>query len=94
MSNENEIVVRVNPNLRQSGQQVFATLEYYMENNPRQKEWREVPGWVVGSSEEEVMAKANAMAIELDKLDLFALTPAVRELMQSGQLVVKPEAAA
>ena len=94
MSNENEIVVRVNPNLRQSGQQYFATLEYYMENNPRQKDWREVPGWVGGSSEEEVMSKANALATELDKLDLFALQPAVKNLLASGQLVVKPVAAA
>lgn len=93
MTNENEIVVRVNPNLRVSGQQFFATLEYYMENNPKQQDWRQVPGWVAGTSEEEVMAKANALAVELDKLDLFALQPAVRALMQSGQLVLKPEAA-
>lgn len=93
MTNENEIVVRVNPNLRQSGEQFFATLEYYMENNPRQQDWREVPGWVPGASPEEVMQKASAMATELDKLDLFALQPAVRALLQNGQLVVKPEAA-
>jgi hypothetical protein len=94
MSNENEIVVRVNPSLRSDGGQFFATLEYYMENNPRQQEWREVPGWVPGVTEEEVMAKANAMAVELDKLDLFALKPAVQQLLKSGQLVVKPIASA
>ncbi|MCY7329966.1 MAG: hypothetical protein LH618_15535 [Saprospiraceae bacterium] len=54
MSNENEIAIRVNPNIQQRDNLFYATLEHYMEKNPRQQDWKQVPGFVVGSSEPEV----------------------------------------
>lgn len=91
MPNENEIVVRLNPTVRAHEHLFYATLEYYMENNDKQKDWKEVPGFVVAPSEEEVISKGNALATELDKLDLFALQPAVRLLIENKQLFRKPE---
>jgi hypothetical protein len=91
MANENEIVVRLNPNIMKHEHLFYATLEYYMENNDRQKDWKEVPGFVVGASEEEVQTKGNALAADLDKLDLFALQPEVKKLIADKQLFVKPQ---
>jgi len=91
MANENEIVVRLNPNILTHAHLFYATLEYYMEKNDKQKDWKEVPGFVVGQSEEEVQTKGNVLAAQLDKLDLFALQPAVRNLIANKQLFVKPQ---
>lgn len=91
MTNENEIGVRVNPNIQQNGDKYYAMLEYYMENNPKQTEWRQIPGYVVGNDEAEVLSNANAIAAELDKLDLFTVQPAIRSLVESGKMIRKPE---
>jgi hypothetical protein len=91
MANENEIVVRLNTNVMTHQHLYYATLEYYMENNARQKDWKEVPGFVVGNSEDEVVSKGNALAAELDLLDLYALHPAVKKLIASKQLFRKPQ---
>ena len=64
----------------------WASLEYYMENNPRQTEWRKVPGVVVGTDQGDVMEKAEAIAKELSNLDIQELQPAIRRLYDSQRL--------
>jgi hypothetical protein len=91
MVNENEIVVRLNPNMMTHQHLFYATLEYYMENNDKQKDWKEVPGFVVGHSKEEVLSKGNALAAKLDNLDLFALHPEVKKLIAQRQLFRKAQ---
>jgi hypothetical protein len=69
----------------------WAVLEYYMENNPRQTEWRKVPGVVVGTDGNVAMTKAEAIAKELSNLDIQALQPAIRELYESRRMYRKLE---
>lgn len=86
MSNDNAIEVVAKWGGLKDGQ-AWAKLEYYMEKNELQKEWRKVPGFVLGSTQEEVMSKAEKIAGDLSDLDIQELKPAVRLLFESNQMV-------
>lgn len=69
----------------------WPVLEYYMENNPRQTEWRKVPGFVTGTDKDEAMVNAQAIARELSNLNIQDLQPAVRKLYDAGKMVRKAD---
>ncbi|HNE02079.1 hypothetical protein, partial [Plasticicumulans sp.] len=69
----------------------WATLEYYMENNPRQTEWRRIPGVVTGADKDDAMAKAEAIAVELSDLEIQQLQAAVRRLYEKGRMIKRLE---
>jgi hypothetical protein len=69
----------------------WAFFEYYMENNPRQTEWRKVPGVVVGAEQDDVMARAEAIARELSALEIQQLQAEVRKLYDAGRMIRRLE---
>lgn len=70
----------------------WAMLEYYMENNPRQTEWRRVPGVVTGQDRDEAMRKAETIASELSALEIQDLQAALRKLYDVGRMQKRLEA--
>ncbi len=65
----------------------YAVLEYYMEHNPKQTQPRKIPGFVVADSAEEALRKAEAIANELDGLDLSELPAAYRKMYADKRML-------
>lgn len=86
MTNPNAIEVKAKWGANETKSIPCARLEYYMENNPRQKEWRLVPGYIVGADKDDAMRKAEAIAAELSDLDLYELAPATRTLYEQKRM--------
>ena len=86
MSNPNAIEVKAKFGASEDNGVSWAKLEYYMEANPRQKEWRKVPGVVAAASKDEAMRKAEELAKELSDLDIQELTPATRDLFAAKRM--------
>jgi len=65
----------------------YARLEYYMVAHPKQKNWKKVPGYATGATEEEAMKNAEAIANELDGLTIKEMAAASRKLLADGRLI-------
>lgn len=65
----------------------YATLEYYMVHNPKQTAPRKIPGYVVADSAGEALSNAEAIANELDGLDLSDLSAACRKLYADNRML-------
>lgn len=89
MSNPDAIEVKAKWGSIEANGVPWARLEYYMENNVRQKEWRLVPGYVIGADKDQAMRKAEDIAKELSELDIQELAPATRKLYEQKRMFRK-----
>lgn len=86
MSNLNAIEVEAKWGGTEDSGISWARLEYYMEHNPQQKEWRKIPGFVVGIDKNDVMKRAENLAVELSELDIQDLQSATRKLFDDKRM--------
>lgn len=65
----------------------YVRLAYYMQNLPEQKNWKKIPGAVIGNTQDEAWDKAKSIADQLDGLTVFEMGKKVKEFIQNGEMV-------
>ena len=65
----------------------YVRLAYYMQNLDAQKDWKSIPGAIIGDTPEEAMEKAKAISDQLDGLDIKEMGLKVKVLMKNGDMI-------
>jgi hypothetical protein len=65
----------------------YVLLSYYMKSLDAQKDWKKVPGAILGETPEEAMNKAKIISSQLNGLTVFEMNAKVRAFIEAGDIV-------